>query len=75
MTAALEPQWLRSNPHAATDDLLDVARIPIRSFVARRRWEMAIQGVKAVHRMQKMIELDQAGGVSNGESAALVTGS
>eukprot|EP00178_Gracilaria_changii_P020129 TRINITY_DN5845_c0_g1_i1.p1 TRINITY_DN5845_c0_g1~~TRINITY_DN5845_c0_g1_i1.p1 ORF type:complete len:792 (-),score=97.36 TRINITY_DN5845_c0_g1_i1:1433-3808(-) len=59
MTAqqALEHEWLRNNCQAATMNVLDVAQSNIKSFVNRKRWRAAIQGVKAMNRLHRMIEL------------------
>lgn len=58
MTAqqALEHDWLRNNCQAATINVLDVAQSNIKSFVNRKRWRAAIQGVKAMNRLHHMIE-------------------
>ncbi|KAI0567648.1 Serine/threonine protein kinase [Gracilaria domingensis] len=61
MTAqqALEHEWLRNNCQAATMNVLDVAQSNIKSFVNRKRWRAAIQGVKAMNRLHRMIELSR----------------
>ncbi|CAN8069559.1 unnamed protein product, partial [Agarophyton chilense] len=61
MTAqqALEHDWLRNNCEAATMNVLDVAQSNIKSFVNRKRWRQAIQGVKAMNRLHRMIELSR----------------
>lgn len=59
MTAqqALEHDWLKSNCQAATNNVLEAAQTNIISFVARKRLRAAIQGVKAMNRIHKMVEL------------------
>lgn len=63
MTAqqALEHDWLRDNCQAATKNVLMVAQSNIKSFVNRKRWKAAIQGVKAMNRIQRMVELSREG--------------
>lgn len=59
MTAhqALEHDWLKNNCQAATKNALEVAQTNIKSFVNRKRWRAAIQGVKAMNRIHKMVEM------------------
>lgn len=65
MTAqqALEHEWLRNNCQAATSNELLKAQSNIKSFVSRKRWKAAIQGVKAMNRMHKLMELSRQGHV------------
>lgn len=61
MTAqqALEHEWLRNNCQAATNNDLLKAQSNIKSFVLRKRWRAAIQGVKAINRMHTLMELSR----------------
>lgn len=63
MTAqqALEHEWLKNNCQAATTNILNDAQTNIKSFVSRKRWKAAIQGVKAMNRIHKMVTLSREG--------------
>lgn len=67
MTAqqALEHDWLRNNCQAATKNVLDVAQSNIKSFVNRKRWKAAIQGVKAMNRIHRIVELSRDGQIDD----------
>lgn len=61
MTAhqALEHDWLRNNCQAATTNVLSATQTNIKSFVSRNRWKAAIQSVKAMNRIHKMVTLSR----------------
>lgn len=68
MTAqqALEHDWLRNKCQAATDNVLQEAQTNIKSFVSRKRWKAAIQSVKAMNRIYRMVELSRQGNSVDG---------
>lgn len=61
MTAqqAMEHDWLRNNCEAAPPNTLQEAQGKIKEFVSRHLWRTAIQGVRAVNRIQKMVEMSR----------------
>lgn len=61
MTAqqAMEHDWLRNNCEAAPPNPLEEAQDKIKDFVSRHQWRTAIQGVRAVNRIQKMVEMSR----------------
>ncbi|CDF38320.1 Serine/threonine protein kinase [Chondrus crispus] len=57
MTAqqALEHDWLKDSCQAATKNVLGTAQSNIKSFVNRKRWRLAITGVKVLNRFHNAI--------------------
>eukprot|EP00177_Eucheuma_denticulatum_P003377 GFKZ01006110.1.p1 GENE.GFKZ01006110.1~~GFKZ01006110.1.p1 ORF type:complete len:912 (+),score=125.95 GFKZ01006110.1:162-2738(+) len=76
MTAqqALEHDWLKNNCQAATKNALEIAQTNIKSFVNRKRWRAAIQGVKAMNRIHKMVEMTRDEHVTDELNDASVEG-
>lgn len=58
MTAqqALEHPWLQNSCESATANVLEVAQVNIKSFVMKKRWKVAIQGVKAIRKFARIID-------------------